>query len=68
MQRHINAELHDNDSPHFAQLYLYNPAFAVEQCVTRNLQLNPNLLREFTKTLYVCNPFINIYKTAAKQI
>ena len=36
MQRHINAELHDNDSPHYAQLYLYDPTFAVEQRITRN--------------------------------
>ena len=34
MQRHINAELHDNDSPHYAQLYLYDPVFATEQRIT----------------------------------
>lgn len=48
IQRHINAKLHDNDSPHYAQLYLYDLAFAVEQRITRNLQLNPNLLRQLT--------------------
>ena len=68
MQRHINAELHDNDSPHYAQLYLYDPTFAVEQRITRNPQLNPDLLRQLTETLYICNPFINIYKTAAERI
>ena len=68
MQRHINAELHDNDSPHYAQLYLYDPTFASEQRITRNPQLNPDLLRQLTETLYVCNPFINIYKTAAERI
>lgn len=44
MQRHINAELHDNNSPHYAQLYLYNPTFALEQCITRNSQPNSDLL------------------------
>ena len=68
MERHINAELHHNDSLHYAQLYFYNPTFAVEQHITRNSSLNPDLLRKLTKTLYVCNPFINIYKTATKQI
>ena len=68
MQRHINTELHDNDSSHYAQLYLYNPTFAVEQHITRNPQLNPALLRQLTKVLQDYNPFINIYKTAAKQI
>ena len=27
IQRHINAELHDNDSYHYAKLYLYDPIF-----------------------------------------
>ena len=68
MQKHINAELHDNDSPHYAQLYLYDPTFAVEQRITRNPQLNPALLRQLTEVLHDCNPFINIYKTAAERI
>ena len=68
MQRYINTELHDNNSPHYAQLYLYNLAFAVEQRITRNPQLNPTFLRQLMETLYDCKPFINIYKTAAKQI
>ena len=68
VKRHINADLHDNDSPHYAQLYLYDPIFAVEQRITRNPQLNLDLLRQLTEILHGCNPFINIYKTAAKQI
>ena len=68
IQRHINDELHDNNSLHYAQLYLYDPAFAVEQRITRNPQLNPNLLRQLIETLYDRNPFINIYKTAAKCV
>ena len=34
MQRHINVELHDNDLSHYAQVYLYDPTFAVEQRIT----------------------------------
>ena len=30
MQRHINTELHNNDLPHYVQLYLYNLTFAIE--------------------------------------
>ena len=60
MQRHINAELHDNDPPHYAQLYLYDPEFATEQRITRNPQLNPDLLCQLTEVLHSCNPFINI--------
>lgn len=48
MHKYINVKLHDNDSLHYAQLYLYDPAFAVEQRITRNPQLNPNLLRQLT--------------------
>ena len=66
MQRYINAELHDNDSPYYAQLYLYNPTFTIEQHITRNPQLNPAFLRQLIEVLYDCNPFINIYKTMAK--
>lgn len=62
MQRH---ESQDNDSSHYMQLYFYNLTFALEQCITRNPQLNLDFLRQLTKTLYVCNSFTNIYKTAA---
>ena len=34
MERHINTELHNNDSPHYTQLYLYDPTFASEQHIT----------------------------------
>lgn len=68
MQRYINAELHDNNSPCYVQLYFYDPTFVVKQRITRNPQLNSNLLQQLTETLYNCNPFINIYKTAAKCI
>ena len=30
MQRHINTKLHNNNSPHYVQLYLYDPIFAVK--------------------------------------
>ena len=30
--------------------------------------MNPALLRQLTEVLYDCNPFINIYKTAAERI
>lgn len=52
MQRHINTELHNNDIPHYAQLYLYNPICIVEQRITRNFQLNPDLLCLLTEILY----------------
>lgn len=68
MESYINVQLHDNDSFYYAQLYLYNLAFIVEQHITRNPQLNPVFLRQLIEILYDCNPFINIYKTAAKQI
>ena len=68
MQRHINVELYDNNASHYAQLYLYDPIFAVKQRITRNPQLNPALLCQLTEIFHDCNPFINIYKTVAEQI
>ena len=68
MQRHVNAELHNNDSPHYAQLYLYDPTFAVEQRIARNPLLKPDLLQQLREMLYDCNLFIDIYKTAAERI
>ena len=68
MQRHINAELHDNDSPHYAQLYLYDLIFAIKQYITKKPQLNSDLLCQLIVVFYDCNPFINIYKTVAEQI
>lgn len=59
MQRNINAELHDNDFPHYAQLYLYDPTFAVEQRITRNAQLNTNFLCQLVEIFHGCKP---IYK------
>lgn len=49
--------------------YTFNdPEFATEQGITRNPLPNPDLLRQLTEILYSCNPFINIYKTAADRI
>ena len=45
MQRHINTTLHNNDSPHYVQLYLYDSIFVLEQRITRNPLLNFDLLR-----------------------
>lgn len=55
-------------TPHYAQLYLYDPTFAVEQRISRNPQLNPDLLHQLTEVLHGYNPFINIYKTAPEKI
>lgn len=49
MQGHVNAELYDNDSPHYARLYLYDPIFAIKQRINRNPKLNPTLLRQLTE-------------------
>ena len=68
MQRHINAKLHDNDVFYYAQLYFYNPAFAIELQKIQNLKLNPVLLCQLIGMLYICNPFIWIYKIAAERI
>ena len=68
MQKHINVKLHNNNSPHYAQLYLYDPIFAIKQRIRRNSQLNSDSLHKLTEVLYDCHPFINIYKTAAKRI
>lgn len=66
--RNINVELYDNNTSHYAQLYIYDPIFATEQCITRNLQLKPDLLHQLIKVLHSYNPFIIIYKTRTEQI
>ena len=70
MQRHINAELYDNNASHYMQLYLYDLAFAIEQKRIWNPQLNPVLLRQLTNMLHNCNSFIRIYalRATAKRI
>lgn len=68
MQKYLNVKLYDNDTSYYAQLYLYDLIFAVEQRITRNSRLNPNLLHQFMEILPGYNPFINIYKTAAEKI
>lgn len=68
MQRHISAELYDNDLLHYVQLYLYDSKFAIQQRIIRNSQLNLDLLCQLTKVIYNCNSFINIYKTATEWI
>lgn len=52
MQRYINIELYNNNIPHYIRSYLYNPAFIVEQSITRYLQLNLDLFCQFTKILH----------------
>lgn len=68
MQKYINAELYNNNSLYYVQLYFSDLIFILEPHITRNSKLNLDLLYQLTKTLYVCNPFINKYKIAAKQI
>lgn len=68
MQKYINAELYDNDSLYYVQLYFSNLIFVLKPHITRNSKLNLDLLYQLTKILYVCNPFINKYKIAAEQI
>lgn len=68
MQKHINAELYNNDTSHYVQLYLYDPIFAIKQYIMKNPQLNSKLLRQLTKVLHSYNLFINIYKIAAEWI
>lgn len=68
MQTHINFELHDYDLAYYAQLYFYDPKFTIKQRISKNPQLNSNLLHQLIDVLYSYNPFINIYQIVAEQI
>ena len=58
-----------DQTPAYAQLYFYDPAYATEIRARRNRNLDPQLLRQLTDMLHeVNNPFIQLYKTAAERL
>ena len=63
-----NSEVSENRNavPSYAQLYIYDPAFGVNNRVANNPDLNVNLIEQLTNMLHTdnVNPFVNIYKHA----
>lgn len=49
-------------------LIMHSYTFMTLNLLWNNPQLNPDLLRQLLEVLHSCNPFINIYKTAAERI
>ncbi|RPB04611.1 hypothetical protein L873DRAFT_1928068, partial [Choiromyces venosus 120613-1] len=51
----------------FAQLYFYDPAYAVQVQCAVHLRLDSNVLLNITTMLHEINPYISIYKTIRKH-
>ena len=54
--------------PQFAQLFLYDPAFAANSRSIQHPVLDSNLLQQLTDMLHECNPYIEIYRTAKERL
>lgn len=60
---HKQLELDSKDTTQYAQLFFYDPHYAVEVQHRRNPDLNSQILETLIKMLHQVNPYINIYKT-----
>ena len=52
--------------PQYAQLFFYDPVYAAQVRSERNSDLFAQLMRQLTNMLHDINPYILLYKTAAK--
>ena len=58
----------EHETPQYAQLFFYDPDFAVEARANRNTDLDPTLLRQLTDMLHEVNPYIPLYQTAKERL
>jgi hypothetical protein len=58
----------DNSAPKFAQLYLYDPAFAANSRHNLHPNLRPTILTQLTNILHEVNPYVVKYRTAKEQL
>ena len=57
-----------HETPSFAQLFFYDPAYATDIRANQYSQLDRTILLRLTEMLTDCNPFIRIYKTARERL
>ena len=67
---HNHGALLPNDGapPAYAQLYIYDPAMALQQRMQRNAELSPTVMSDLQEMLLECNPFVNLYRQAAQRL
>ena len=58
----------NNQSPQYAQLFFYDPAYAAAVRWTRNPELEHSILQALTEMLHEINPFIAVYQTAMERL
>jgi len=52
----------------YSQIYLYDPAYAVQERSRRASDLDPEIIRSLTMMLQESNPMIQIYLTAKERL
>jgi hypothetical protein len=61
-------EVQNGHIPRYAQLFFYDPAYAVSVRSAHNPQLDHSILAELMEMLRETNPFISIYQTANERL
>ncbi|KAF6169428.1 hypothetical protein GIB67_021431 [Kingdonia uniflora] len=63
LKHRVGALLHDlGKQATYAQLYIYDSALALNTRISRNPQLNTNVLKIIQDNLMEYNPFVRIYR------
>ena len=67
---HDHGTLLPNDGapPAYAQLYISDPAMALQQRMQWNAELSPTIMSDLQEMLLECNPFVNLYRQAAQRL
>ncbi|ORE01043.1 hypothetical protein BCV72DRAFT_218036, partial [Rhizopus microsporus var. microsporus] len=50
--------------PSYAQLYIFDPCYAAERRQVRHSNLDPEIIRDISVMLALCNPFARVYRHA----
>ena len=58
----------EDQHPQFAQLFLFDLAFAADSRSIQHPKLDPVILQQLTDMLHQCNPYIKIYQTAKERL
>ena len=58
----------EDQHPQFAQLFLFDLAFAADSRSIQHPTLDPVILQQLTDMLHQCNPYIEIYQTAKERL
>jgi hypothetical protein len=67
---HRHGSLIPNNDPdvQYAQLYIYDPHFTLDQRMRNNPNVSQHVMSELQEMLHQCNPYVTMYRQAAQRL